>query len=301
MAFKDKDERALKALMREPENKRCFDCGEPGPFYVCLDFGTFICTQCSGLHREFNHRVKSTSMATFKPDELEKLKRNGNAIARKIWLGRWDPNRYPPPDSNNAAKVKEFMRLKYIDKHFYVPPNGSAAPVAVTPAATGQLPPVEPLSNILGNQIPSVVQPSQQPSQSYAQPQQPYQPPPPNQSFYQQAARTQQQQQHQQQTSFFSQAAPAKPQPQAQSFNLLDLDAEIKPEQEQRKKQDELLGMLIGSPNNANSKPSDNIWGGFVGSPSGQSRQSHHQGSGAPMQPGGMGNMNGMGGMGGMG
>lgn len=29
-----------------------------GPTYVCLTFGTFVCTTCSGLHREFSHKVK---------------------------------------------------------------------------------------------------------------------------------------------------------------------------------------------------------------------------------------------------
>ena len=31
------------------ENKRCFDCKERGPQYICLDFNTFICTLCSGI------------------------------------------------------------------------------------------------------------------------------------------------------------------------------------------------------------------------------------------------------------
>ena len=26
---------------------------------MCLTFGTFICTTCSGLHREFSHKVKA--------------------------------------------------------------------------------------------------------------------------------------------------------------------------------------------------------------------------------------------------
>ena len=30
-----------------------------GPTYVCLTFGTFVCTTCGGLHREFSHKVKA--------------------------------------------------------------------------------------------------------------------------------------------------------------------------------------------------------------------------------------------------
>eukprot|EP00438_Fugacium_kawagutii_P005163 Skav206280 [mRNA] locus=scaffold922:89584:89802:- [translate_table: standard] len=30
-----------------------------GPTYVVLTFGTFVCTTCGGLHREFSHKVKA--------------------------------------------------------------------------------------------------------------------------------------------------------------------------------------------------------------------------------------------------
>lgn len=70
-----------------------------GPVYAVLDYGTFVCTTCSGIQffllhvnavtffsREFNHRVKSVSMATFKAEEIEKLKRIGNAVRLIILL-----------------------------------------------------------------------------------------------------------------------------------------------------------------------------------------------------------------------
>lgn len=34
---------------QDPENKRCADCGDVGPTYICMDYGSFICTTCSGL------------------------------------------------------------------------------------------------------------------------------------------------------------------------------------------------------------------------------------------------------------
>lgn len=33
----------------DPENRRCVDCGDVGPVYVCMDYGSFVCTTCSGL------------------------------------------------------------------------------------------------------------------------------------------------------------------------------------------------------------------------------------------------------------
>ena len=43
-------EKLLKELQRLPCNKKCADCsgtGALGPSYVVLNFGTFVCTNCS--------------------------------------------------------------------------------------------------------------------------------------------------------------------------------------------------------------------------------------------------------------
>ncbi|KAJ0709972.1 putative Arf GTPase activating protein [Helianthus annuus] len=51
-----------------------------GPQYVCTSFWTFVCTTCSGIHREFTHRVKSVSMAKFTTQEVSALQGGGNAV-----------------------------------------------------------------------------------------------------------------------------------------------------------------------------------------------------------------------------
>nr|POE62360.1 isoform 3 of probable adp-ribosylation factor gtpase-activating protein agd14 [Quercus suber] len=57
------------------------DC-EQGPQYVCTNFWTFVCTICSGVHREFSHRVKSISMANFSAEEVSALQGGGNEITK---------------------------------------------------------------------------------------------------------------------------------------------------------------------------------------------------------------------------
>ena len=71
---------------------------------MCLDYNTFVCSACSGVQyvsssilracvcacadrivmngtsREFGHRVKSVSMASFKPEEIERIKKGGNDV-----------------------------------------------------------------------------------------------------------------------------------------------------------------------------------------------------------------------------
>jgi hypothetical protein len=68
--------------------------------------------------REFNHRVKSISMATFKPEEVEKIKAGGNEAARKVWLASWSGAEYPLPDPQDPRRVRDFIQAKYIDRRF---------------------------------------------------------------------------------------------------------------------------------------------------------------------------------------
>ena len=131
-----------------------------------IDFGTFVCQTCSGIQfvhqitainththvasahlhcctsREFGHRIKMISMATFKPEEIEKLKRIGNDNARKIWLAKWTPSDFPEPDPTRHKQIREFMQAKYVAKKWLDPAmkdaieNGKPLPVkAAAPAA----------------------------------------------------------------------------------------------------------------------------------------------------------------------
>ncbi|KAK3791899.1 hypothetical protein RRG08_026801 [Elysia crispata] len=86
------DEKHLK-ILREmvslPSNKQCFDCHQRGPTYVNMTIGSFICTSCSGILRGLNppHRVKSISMASFTPEEMDFLKSHGNELGIDLLTG----------------------------------------------------------------------------------------------------------------------------------------------------------------------------------------------------------------------
>lgn len=45
----DKHLKILRDLVAQPQNKKCFDCGQRGPTYVNMTIGAFVCTSCSGL------------------------------------------------------------------------------------------------------------------------------------------------------------------------------------------------------------------------------------------------------------
>ncbi|KAE8700175.1 Enhancer of polycomb-like transcription factor protein, putative isoform 1 [Hibiscus syriacus] len=111
-------EETIRSLLKLPGNKRCINCNLLGPQYVCTTFSTFVCTTCSGLHREFTHRVKSVSMAKFTEEEASALQAGGNERARQIYFKTWDPQRNSLPNSSDLPMLRNFIKHVYVDKKF---------------------------------------------------------------------------------------------------------------------------------------------------------------------------------------
>ncbi|CAH9102914.1 unnamed protein product [Cuscuta epithymum] len=114
----EKNERIIRGLLKLPDNRRCINCNSLGPQYVCINFSTFICTNCSGIHREFTHRVKSVSMAKFTSQEVSALQGGGNASAKEIYLKEWDPQRNSLPDGSNVERLRDFIKHVYEDRRY---------------------------------------------------------------------------------------------------------------------------------------------------------------------------------------
>ncbi|CAH9134831.1 unnamed protein product [Cuscuta epithymum] len=114
----ERNEKIIRGLMKLPPNRRCFNCDSLGPQYVCTNFWTFVCMTCSGIHREFTHRVKSVSMAKFTSQEVEALQKGGNQRARETYLKSWDLQRQRLPANSNVEKVREFIKAVFVDKRY---------------------------------------------------------------------------------------------------------------------------------------------------------------------------------------
>ncbi|XWS17223.1 hypothetical protein CRYUN_Cryun33cG0049900 [Craigia yunnanensis] len=114
----EKNERIIRGLLKQPENRRCINCNSLGPQYVCTNFWTFVCTTCSGIHREFTHRVKSVSMAKFTSQEVTALQEGGNKRAKQIYFKEWDPQRNSVPDSSNVERLRDFIKHVYVDRRY---------------------------------------------------------------------------------------------------------------------------------------------------------------------------------------
>jgi len=124
----DKNVKTLREMQRRSKaNKSCFECGERGPSYVCLNFNTFVCTECSGILREFSYRVKGISMSKFTEEEMSKIKAGGNVKAKKIWLAKHREGEFQLPQPGQRSRVRKFIQQKYQDKRWFRNPNRKKA------------------------------------------------------------------------------------------------------------------------------------------------------------------------------
>ena len=106
----------LDKIKKREENKKCFDCGEKGTTYVCIDFGTFICSRCAGILRELNFKVKGTGVSIFNQKEIDLLEKNGNEVAKKIWMAKYKEGKDKKPNNKNDDELREFLKKKYKEK-----------------------------------------------------------------------------------------------------------------------------------------------------------------------------------------
>ncbi|KAJ3122861.1 hypothetical protein HK098_002437 [Nowakowskiella sp. JEL0407] len=137
----EKHLKILRDLLLREDNKICFDCPAKNPSYVDITISTFVCARCSGLVREFGHRVKSVYASLFTPQEIEFIQSGGNTAAKQIWMATWNPKTYPIPDVNDTLGVRAFMRTKYELKRWY---KACANPVTAQSSTTSSATKKEP-------------------------------------------------------------------------------------------------------------------------------------------------------------
>ena len=127
-------ERIRSVQRSEKANRKCANCSESGPIYICLDYHTFVCTECSGIHRDLGHKVKSITMSNWTREEVDAIEfSGGNARDREIYLATYIEDALPRPRSQDREDLRRFVRLKYIDKRwisYHQPPETDASAVA---------------------------------------------------------------------------------------------------------------------------------------------------------------------------
>ncbi|KAI0454377.1 ArfGap-domain-containing protein [Xylaria acuta] len=123
-----RNERALQDLVQSvPGNNVCADCGARNPSWASWNLGIFLCMRCATIHRKLGthiSKVKSLSMDSWTNDQVETMKRVGNAASNKTY----NPQNKRPPvpiDADEADSAMErFIRTKYVQPPSRTPTNG---------------------------------------------------------------------------------------------------------------------------------------------------------------------------------
>ena len=118
----------LKALIREPQNRRCADCHAADTQWASVNLGLFICLECSGVHRALGvhiSKVRSITMDAWYPNQVARMRTVGNERGNQRWectLSREEAKKKRPDASSQRAVRESFIRAKY-EQRAWVDPN----------------------------------------------------------------------------------------------------------------------------------------------------------------------------------
>ncbi|KAI8113382.1 hypothetical protein M9435_003386 [Picochlorum sp. BPE23] len=106
----------LRGLLKRDENRFCVDCHSKGPTWASVSLGCFLCLNCSGIHRSLGvhvSQVRSTTLDTWLPEQVEFVSVVGNALSNAFWEAGL-PRGFVRPSGVDALELKRFIVDKYV-------------------------------------------------------------------------------------------------------------------------------------------------------------------------------------------
>ncbi len=120
-AQNEQHKKILSQLLRLECNRRCCDCSARGPTWASVNLGIFVCLNCSGIHRSLGthlSKVRSTTLDTWLPEQVEFISKLGNVRANNYWEARL-PRGFRRPSEGDMSAMKDFIIEKYQNQvHF---------------------------------------------------------------------------------------------------------------------------------------------------------------------------------------
>ncbi|KAL3070550.1 hypothetical protein niasHT_032340 [Heterodera trifolii] len=132
----------LQEMLKEEENKYCADCEAKQPRWASWNIGVFLCIRCAGLHRNLGvhvSKVKSVTLDSWTPDQIQSMRVMGNAKARAVYECEL-PSMFRRPQTDQSLEA--FIRAKYETKRYlmkdWVPPRVDAGDLPPSATSTAK-------------------------------------------------------------------------------------------------------------------------------------------------------------------
>lgn len=117
----EKSKKKLSNIMQSNGNNVCADCGAEDPIWASINWGVFICIECSGVHRQMGthiSKVRSVTMDKWDADVLEFMESNGNAKVNAELEDSITSNFTKITPTSSRHDREAYIKAKYEEKLF---------------------------------------------------------------------------------------------------------------------------------------------------------------------------------------